>query len=647
MIISKFTLAARLAKLTISMNNQKLLLCFPGRNPATIKRLFPDGAPVFFLYLGKDYFSRRYLDRALGKPFIRIDIAKTLNKAADDIRKEHVQWMDDLNISYGHNLKWWFGSISSRNNYSSDLFQFSCYLEVLEILWNNKHQRPQVIFVESLGFAKAIKNWAYQKGIIVEIINGPKELSNYLALMISSFFKLVYFSFILLLRFIGAYASKRTLRRNKMVAKKLSIIDTYLLDSCLADDGYFKDSYFPFLHEYLVANDYQVLIHPILYGFQWNYFSIYRRMRQSQADFIIAEDFLKFSDYLNVLSYPFSALRLRIKAPNFRNFDLSAVLKEEQRKSFADNSSLLSCLIYRLFLRLGQEGLRPELIICWYENQVNDKALIAGARQVFPGAQIIGAQIFLHAPNWLNPMPSQSEADFQMVPHVLLETSKHQCKVAQSFTKAIPCHPAASLRYAHLYHEANQNGKTCLKQEVTIMVLLPHELAESIEMLDMIATVTEDIRDDVNIFIKGHYCYTQKQLVQGYGKGAWPARFSLYSDSLPEALNIAKMVISSNTSAMVEAVARGIPTISITRQTLLNHDMLANINYEIVSCCYTKDELIRAIWKYLELTDEEIMHFRELGKTVREVFFSPISSETMKPFLGDQGVPAEITAGCR
>jgi hypothetical protein len=135
--------------------------------------------------------------------------------------------------------------------------------------------------------------------------------------------------------------------------------------------------------------------------------------------------------------------------------------------------------------------------------------------------------------------------------------------------------------------------------------------------------------------------------VRGYGKGAWPARFSLYSDSLPEALDITRMVISSNTSAMVEAVARGIPTISLMRQTLLSQDMFGKINNELVSYCYTKDELISSIRKYLELTDEEVMHFRDLGKTVRELYFSPITRETMQPFLGDQAVPAEIPAGSR
>jgi hypothetical protein len=242
-------------------------------------------------------------------------------------------------------------------------------------------------------------------------------------------------------------------------------------------------------------------------------------------------------------------------------------------------------------------------------------------------------------------MPSQSEIDFQIVPHVLLETSTYQCKIAQSFTESIPCQPAAALRYAHLYDEANQNGKSCLKkQKVTILVLLPHELAESVEMLEMIAVAAEEIPKDINIFIKGHYCYTQPQLVRGYGKGAWPARFSLYSDSLPEALDITRMVIASNTSAMVEAVARGIPTISLMRQTLLSQDMFGKINNELVSYCYTKDELISSIRKYLELTDEEILHFRDLGKTVRNLFFSPITSETMKPFLGDQDVSPEPLA---
>jgi hypothetical protein len=163
------------------------------------------------------------------------------------------------------------------------------------------------------------------------------------------------------------------------------------------------------LHEFLAARGFSVLVHPVLYGFGLHFFSVYRRLRRSETRFIIAEDFLRARDYLSILTFPLRAGRQKIKAPRFRGFDLSDLITEEQKQR-VDLLSLSACLIYRLFLRLGESGLEPKLVIDWYENQVIDKAVVAGARQAFPRARIIGVQLFLHLSNMLHLFPSSSRS---------------------------------------------------------------------------------------------------------------------------------------------------------------------------------------------------------------------------------------------
>jgi hypothetical protein len=617
------------------MHNQKLLLAFPERNTTKLKRRFPTGDPVFFLYLGKDIFARRHLDRQLGNRFIPIDITKILDEVANDIRREHIQWIDNLNIKYGKNLNWWFGPIPSRNIYSSNLFQFSCYLELLERLWNSNGPKPSLVFVESIGLLRAIQTWALQKGIAVETVCALTKKYNSLRLLFLSFLRCGYFYCISLLRFISAYRTKHKCGDKSATTQKLAIINTFLLDSSLSDEGFFQDFYFPFLHEYLADNDYQVFVHPVLHGFQFNYFSIYRRMRQSNAHFIIREDFLKLSDYLSVLRYVVDAFRFNISTSQFRGFDLSALLKEEQQRNGADSSSMLACLIHRFWLRLGQQGLKPEIIIDWYENQVIDKALITGARQAFPQAKIIGAQIFLHSLNCLNTMPIQSEVDYQMVPDILLETSEHQCSIARSFTKDIPCHPAASLRYAYIFHETMPPGQTALREPTsTIMVLLPYDMIESMEMLEMVKGGLDRIRRDVRLAIKCHPCYFPQTLKRSFGERDWPDRFEFYQGSIRQALKSAAVVISANSSTMAEAAALGIPVIFLGRKTVLSQNMLVGLTTNLVTECFTEDELVEAINKYLEPTLEEIKRYLHEGEKIRKLLFSPVNEKTMQPFLG-------------
>jgi hypothetical protein len=617
------------------MENHKLLITFPISNVDKIKQRFSPLESILFLYLGKDLLVKRDLEKKLGGQFTSIKIAKFLNEAANDIRKEHVKWIDQLNKLYGDNIFWWFGSISAKNMYNNNLFLFSCYLELLKILWNTEGLRFQLVFVESIGLLKAICQWASKQEIDVEVIYLPSENYNYVINIVTSLLKLGYFYVSLLNRCINAYFSKKKYGRKKVSAKKVAIVNTYVLNSSLGNDGSFQDPYLPFLHEYLTHSGYQILIHPVLYGFHLNYRSIYRRMCQSKAHFIIPDDFLKVSDYLSALSYFLYAFRLRIQAPKFRDLDLTVLLKEEQQKSLAEISSLLAGLIYRLFLRLGQANLNVELIISWYENQVNDKGLISGARQAFPTAKIIGAQIFFHCPNWINTLPSQSEVDYEMVPHVILETSDYQCKIVQSYANNISCQTAAALRYAHIFNEGSHTKKICLtKQSPAILVLLPHDVGECVDMLETIKGITNKLNEDVQMLIKCHQCVPSEQLMQEFGKRAWPPRYTIYAGSLPEALNIATMVIASNTSAMVEAAARGIPVICLGRQTVLNQNYLEGLVTNLITECFTENELEAAVNRYLKPSPAEREAYCQEGERIVKLFFTPVNEKTMQPFLG-------------
>jgi hypothetical protein len=126
------------------MSSHKLFLSFPIDNLDKITAKFSPTDHILFIYLGKSFSLRRDVDNKLGKQFTYIKIARHLNEVANDLRKEHINWIDQLNKLNGGNIYWWFGSISGKNIYNSNLFLFSCYLELLERLWNTESLRPQL-----------------------------------------------------------------------------------------------------------------------------------------------------------------------------------------------------------------------------------------------------------------------------------------------------------------------------------------------------------------------------------------------------------------------------------------------------------------------------------------------------------------------
>jgi hypothetical protein len=381
----------------------------------------------------------------------------------------------------------------------------------------------------------------------------------------------------------------------------------------------------------------------VLYGFSFNYFSIYKRMRQSGTHFILAEDYLHLVDFLPILTYPLRTWRQKIKADLFRNFDLADIIQEEQVKGMTDNASLLAVLIHRVFIRLRRSGVRPGIIISWYENQVNDKALVAAARQAFPQAQIIGAQIFIYSYNLLYLFPIQSEVEAGMAPHFLLSMSEHLCKFAQTFTQDVPCYPAASLRYAYIFQQ--QREVMAFPKGSTVLVLLPHDLQESAEMLEIISLGLSRMPKDVRWLIKCHPDYSPAELKEGFGGRNWPPRFEIYPGTLVDAFKGAAMVISSNSSAMVEAAAMGIPVIFLGRQTALNQNVLEDVKTNLIIKCFTTNEMVANVNRLLNITSVEFEQYKSLGEEIIRLFFSPITSKAMLPFLGDCSINKQRFSG--
>ncbi|MCZ7401435.1 MAG: hypothetical protein O8C61_04365 [Candidatus Methanoperedens sp.] len=489
---------------------------------------------------------------------------------------------------------------------------------------------PELIVIESICLARDIQSWAYGKNIKIKILHHNRAKIKTLFNQLSNFVKIGNFMNNMLLRLCASYITGMMNQGRKINTIQPVIVDTYVHNNSFSENGSFKDRYFPYLHEFLSKKGLCVLVHPVLSGFGYNYFSIYLKMRKCKTHFILRENFLRFSDYISVMVFPFKTLKQKIKAEQFLGFDLDNILKEELKVKLT-TSGMEAMLIYHLFLRLGQSGLQPGLIINWYENQAIDKGLIAGVRKAFPHSEIIGAQMFIHSPNFISLFPSQSEADAGLVPNILLETSQYQCQVARAFTRTIPCYPAAALRYSHVFKEKIDDFK---QEPDKILILLSFNIAEGVELLETLNEVLEQIRGDVPLLIKPHPDYKNEELIQAFGEYKWPKRFVIYKGNLPDALEHASMVVGSNSGSMVEAAAKGIPVIFLARQTALNQNILANLNLDIITECFSPAELVEAIEKYLDLDQNEKTRYMEMGRKVRSIFFTPVNEETLLPFLG-------------
>ncbi|HHT9112423.1 MAG: hypothetical protein HZC52_05585 [Planctomycetes bacterium] len=597
---------------------------------STIKRNIIQRKPLRWVYLARDYRLMKQFSRELGENFAAVSITGLLDQISEEIRTEHVEWIDSLNRANGGRLSWWFGAISSRNVYFCRLFLYSCYLLVLQRIWQREETRPDLIIADSQGLAECVSIWLRSKNIMVKVKKG----SAFKRLLRNSrpFVQYVVTTTVLAARYVAAFVT-RSGTPLRVKTEPWVVVDTFVHDYSLAEDGTFTDRYFPFLHEYLTAERHQVLVHPVLYGFRFNYVSIFRRMRKSSTSFIVPEDYLRLSDYAAAILSAFTLRSMNIATDYFKGFNLEPVVSEEHRlQPFI--SVVQANLSHRLWHRLREAGVKLAWVIDWYENQVIDKALIAGVRAAYPGTRILGAQLFIHVPNHLSLYPSQSELEAGITPDLLVLTGQEECKAVKKYVTSIRCRAGAALRYSHLF-AVTGNTLNSTYEKRTILVLTPGYLDETLEILDMLHDAVPDAPSEVEYLIKFHPDFSPADIINAFGHEQWPNAFRVWNGGLNEALQKAAMVVASNSSSMVEAMVKGIPAIFLGRQSNLNMNPLAGISSAGLMICFDGLQLAQAITRFHSLSENERDALKSDGLLLRDQLFTPVE-EGLKEFVFNQ-----------
>ena len=584
-------------------------------------------------YLGKQFHEKVRLEQELGSSYECLDIAHIHNDVAAAIREEFNVWMDGLNRMNGSAFEWWMGSVSSRNVYRSDIYQFCCYVEILAALWSEPAHRPAFVVVESPALAKVIERWATAHGITVS----RRGWHTAFPFRMKGFGEFI-------LRWGNAIITLCLRKGASLVLADRSsipvsgggptvIIHTYLHPASLSSDGVFSDRYFPFLYDYLKRNGKSILVIPTYSGFRYNFLPLFYRMRRSRTKFVALEQCLTITDIFHAFCYPFHLLFGKCQSTDFRGNNYHEVLRED---TLLDNfeDSLDAILTYRLVARLAHVGMNPERLIDWYENQPINRALSAGFRKYFPGVPIIGVQSFLHYSNFLSLSPIVSEIEAGVIPDRLLGTSAYQCTQATMFAPGLECKPSAALRYAYLFSDnCELDVGDSQSRTPTILLLASFDLDETLELVSQIQQISDDFGPGIRLLIKLHPDMGKNTLVARYGPDIWPEEIKIVTGSLLDAMLQASVVISKSSGSIVEAAALGVPVIFFGSQTKLNLNPLAGIDLSCISECYTPEELKHTVKRYLNLTVEERVRCKIDSQFLRDMFFTKVSDDTLSPFL--------------
>lgn len=611
---------------------KKIIIYCTTPDPERLRTVSVSTTVKSWAYIGSNLLEKWQFSRALGNDFACINTLAAFDKIVDSFRPQYNSWIDNLNMVHEGSLAWWFGSLSSRNVYLSRLFMHLCHVELARQILLEEHESIDFLVVESPAVALSVKECLTKSGLRIAIRWSASARLQLFGKYILPFLRVAKSLFEIISRQCAAALTRWTNPPEKARfpgTDGVHIVTTFLHDASLRSDGYFADRYYPHLHEYFSSKNIPVAVLGILHGVGFNAFSLYTRMRKSETAFIIPEDYLGLSDIVVSCLLPFRTLRMAVNE-RFAGIDPHYLLGEERwTQPYA--MTIQASLFYRLMFRMKQKGIVVHRMIVWYENQLIDKAMIAGARHVFPECSIAGAQLFIHPENFLNLYPIASEVKAGFAPDVLLATSASECARAVQYAPNLNCLPVASLRYDHVF-SARQPGKSAKRDAV--LVLLPFDLGESMIILETVAEVLQGIKPDIRVVIKGHPDNSMESLRIMYGKRRWPMRFEQSQLPLRELLPAALAAIASNSSAMIEAAIYGVPVLYLQQEMQFDQNLLSEYAADICKRCSAPDDIIEGIHSSLSRSDAEWKEAEQKGIALRDHFLSPVNDELLEVFIG-------------
>jgi hypothetical protein len=550
-----------------------------------------------------------------------------LNSIAIEVRGDYHILIDKLARGNEDNIHWVISSLASRNKYISPLFIRCCKLLLVKKMVSENNTNK--IILSDYSLYKVIKKHYKSKNSDITI-DCTQKATQKLKRKIVPVMKYAGLLKLLMFRYYGK-SNKKTVKLNP--DKPITLIDTFVLNSKVGEqgsivNGKYQDRYYPGLLSSLSNKEKNNIYYlPETKGFS-NYKTIFNDIRSSQDNFIIRDDYLIGIDYLKILLHPVKKLFLNLPKITYREIDIDALVKDENWQNFTNAQSIKALINYYFAYRFSKEDIQVNLLIEWYENQVNDRGAIVGFHRFMPKTKIIGYQGFIISQllhHYVN--PSRSEMRSGAVPDEVAVIGKGLIDDAKQFCKEVKVSVAPAFRNQNVWEKA-----TLIRNPefLYVLVALPIDLNEAKKILYIISQL--NLQDNVKVWVKPHPTYGPneiKEFVSNNNK-----KIQIITGYFNDYLEKASLIISNASVTPVEAIAKGVPAIILTDfNSIVQNPIPQKCPSQIWKLCYTVEETQYAMDKFLEELKNNPTKYLEISKNIRDNYFEPVTKESIRAFL--------------
>ncbi len=557
---------------------------------------------------------------------------KRLNQINYQIRKPFLNLIEGIYTQTDRSLDWHVHQLLSRNYYTSNLFQFCCYLVLIrEKLAGDAYDRL-IVFPQ---LATVIKNYCRRKNIKTEIIPISSPL-RYKLKLISNNFNSLYLRLKWIFQFLRAKDKERI--RRIPTLKAIILIDTFLLSNSFSKNGILKDRYYNGLSELLSEDEKKNIFYLPHIEKATTVSRLSKFAGQSKVNqFILKHDLLQITDYLFAFWSPFRIKKLKWEEFEFDDFEIGDLIKSEFYSDLWDTSSFFGILNYCFLRKLKEEKVELKLVINWFENQVIDRGLNYGLKKNFPATYCKGYQGFLISSNYLlHFLTTELEEKFGVIPNEIAVIGNGLEREAKLFNSKIKVSVAPAFRFSKLWdrgQEQEQRGA----DSYNILVPLSIGFKDSLEVLNLVSRAIQYIQNEKRLcfLVKPHPVLDIVKLKSELLKaGYWSDLFKLVDGDFYAVLEKSDLVIGNGSTTLVESCVFGVPVIIVGSQSGLTQNPIPDsMPKSLWKLCYEHQELANTVDEFIRLSGEEIELIKNIGSRIRKQYFEPVTRKSVEKFL--------------
>lgn len=582
-----------------------------------------------WIYADDDLETFRLVREVLGDAGLMVS-AEVFQQTVLDLQAPFVCWVDEcmsvMPPSY------WLATPLSKNPFESNLFLHLAWMVVIDRAVQ-EGKNGIVVVTESHGLALALAELCRIRGWECKRYGKARSLFRHGHRNFIAFVK--WLGKLLLLGYRAIVA--KSLFTNKFVTTRLAstelLLETYIHDGDMGENGNCKDRYFPGLMACYRAQGVKAGYFPLLYRIPFlRLWKTYAAMKRSDIPFVPFEVFITFRDI--VLAARTSArYALSFHLPSslvFQDMPASALVRAECFT--AGLRSVIPFILASAPRRMTGAGLQPKWFIDWFENQSLDKGIVLGLKEGLPECRAIAVRQYAPLSNFLSLFSTSGEVKAGVAPAenwVCGEALKPMlsCFDCVGRYSAVP-----ALRYAYL-HQASP----VIELGNTLLVLLTHSVEESLGILDCVVPLCRKEEAGATRFVVKTHPDMNLELFRRKAEQRFPdfeANIVEWtSRKLSELLPITKIVVTSGSSTALEAVCWGIPVILIGRQAGLNFNPLWGVDPKMWLIVYTPEGLREAIAR--NFCEERLSSTERISiaEHTRKAFFMEAGNDEMRRFL--------------